>query len=617
MKFFTGLVLCALLFLSSCNKDIQPTDENPETLENISISPDFDWKSTQQVVITIASSTSKVIEVTSEDGTQTIHKGFYRAVENENYSTQINIPSYYKKIRINNNSVEISSGNIFIDLDMGNHLKNTSSANLVSYWALDENTGNTVSDAIGTNDGMVIGSTWTTGISGSALQFNGTSNGVQIPETPSLDIVSDLSLTAWVKTTDNRTAKIAEKGDWNGFGLSQDKWNGWQATITTSDLNNHDIEWGEGVPLMDTWYFLAMTWDGSMFRFYVNGVKKDSLPVSGTLYNNGNDFWFGSNSNSQKFFEGTIDEVALYGSALSAQEIQSFYQTLPNTDSDGDGVPDFQDDYPSDGSRAFNVYWPAGEQGCIAFEDLWPALGDFDFNDLVLGYRFQSVVDASNYVTEVYGYFSVRAIGASYKNGFGFQFTNNFPVGNLTVTGSNLSENNITLLSNGTEANQNLSTVIVFDNASTVLLSTSGMGVNTNPSVPYVEPDTLTMTFDFANSTYTLADIDIENFNPFIIVDGNRGTEVHLADYAPSNLANLSLLGTFEDDSDPSIGKYYKTQNNIPWAIMLPEVFDYPTEKSRIDDTFVHFISWGQSSGVQHTDWYKDISGHRNVGLIY
>ena len=45
------------------------------------------------------------------------------------------------------------------------------------------------------------------------------------------------------------------------------------------------------------------------------------------------------------------------------------------------------------------------------------------------------------------------------------------------------------------------------------------------------------------------------NFNPFIIVDLERGKEVHLPNYSPTDLANDNYFGTYADDSNPETGK--------------------------------------------------------------
>lgn len=85
-------------------------------------------------------------------------------------------------------------------------------------------------------------------------------------------------------------------------------------------------------------------------------------------------------------------------------------------------MDDDEDDYPNDPERAYDVYYPNEDTyGTLAFEDNWPGLGDYDFNDLILDYNFQEVLNADNEVVDIYGKYSVRVVGASYVNGFGFQ----------------------------------------------------------------------------------------------------------------------------------------------------------------------------------------------------
>jgi len=92
---------------------------------------------------------------------------------------------------------------------------------------------------------------------------------------------------------------------------------------------------------------------------------------------------------------------------------------------------------------------------------------------------------------------------------------------------------------------------------------------------------------------------------------------VHLADMSPTDLADESLLGTGNDDSNSSSDRYYKTKLNLPWAINIPQTFDYPMEKASIIDAHLKFGAWAESSGNVYTDWYLDNSGYRNSNNIY
>ena len=497
----------------------------------------------------------------------------------------------------------------------------TGNQNCISIWKLNENSGSVATDSESTNNGAISGAQWETGVEGSALSFDGIDDYVSVPNADNLNVSGEITIMAWAKTQENKTSKIAQKGDWDGHGIYQDKWNGWKCGIRLATNTSHSINWENGVPLLDKWYHITLTYDGSMLKLFVNGQLKNSKSVSGNLKINGRDFSIGSDNGGQKFFNGSIDDVRIYGSALSQTEIQFIYNNPGNTgitDSDGDGVQDSDDDFPNDPARAFSNYMPAAGYGSLAFEDLWPGRGDYDFNDLILDYQFTTITNAQNKIAEIVGSFIVRAIGAGMNNGFGFQFpNNNIQESDITVSGYNIQYAYITLNENGTEADQNKPTIIVFDNANNILQASSGFGVNVEPGAPYVEPDTVEVSLIITPNIYVLSDIDLINFNPFLIIDETRGKEVHLADYPPTNLVDESYFGTMHDDSNPNTGKYYKTENNLPWAIKISESFDYTVEKAQITHAYLKFYEWAESSGSLYSNWYQNESEYRNDANIY
>lgn len=291
--------------------------------------------------------------------------------------------------------------------------------------------------------------------------------------------------------------------------------------------------------------------------------------------------------------------------------------TGPVADTDGDGVPDEEDDYPSDATRAFNIYYPAeGVFGSLAFEDNWPGKGDYDCNDLVVDYNFKQVTNSSNALVELFPTFIPRAAGASFVNGFGFQM-GMAPDAVDNVSGLSVQEEYITLMANNCEANQNKATVIVTDNVFVQLPQPGGgTGTNTTEGLPYVTPDTMQMTVTFTTPV-SISLAGTPPYNPFLIVDQIRGREVHLPDQPPTALADLSLFGTGNDDSNPGTGRYYKSLTNLPWAMNFPVKFDYPVERAPIIDAYLYFADWAQSSGVQYPSWYTTASGNRNSTLIY
>ncbi len=293
--------------------------------------------------------------------------------------------------------------------------------------------------------------------------------------------------------------------------------------------------------------------------------------------------------------------------------------TGPVSDSDGDGVDDELDEYPNDSERAFNVYYPNSEDfGTLAFEDLWPGKGDYDFNDLVLDYQFKQVLNADNELVEFYMDYMVRAIGASLENGFGFEIPGVEPLNVKSISGQQLTESYINLEANGTESGQSTAVIILFDNAFSMMEAPSGsFGVNTMPDAPYIEPVLRQLIVEFENPVSTQL-TGFAPYNPFLIVDKSRGREVHLPGKTPTDLHDPSLFGQWFDATNPVIGKYYQSEFNLPWAISIPKKFDYPIEKTDITSAYLKFGSWAESGGQLDADWYSNTNaGYRNENLIY
>ena len=490
---------------------------------------------------------------------------------------------------------------------------------MVSWWPMNQSGDDIVSDEVGSNDGVKTGGSYTNGVVGNCLSFDGETDFVNIPNEASLDFSSTLTIMAWANTRDYKEAKIAQKGDWDGHGIGGTKWTGWKGHIRLANGGTQSIEWTEGRPLLNEWYHIALTYDGSQLKLYINGQLNNSMNVSGELNINNRTASIGSDNGGQKFFNGLIDEVKFFNTALSQTEIQTHFSNQNvATDSDGDGIPDTDEDFPEDPARAFINYFPADGLYCLAFEDLWPGKGDYDFNDLVVDYRFKIITNASNKLSDVEAKFIVRAIGAGFNNGLGFQFSNDDILANdLFVTGYSLENNNIVLNDNGLEQGQEKPTIIVFDNAFNVLPRSTGFGVNVEVDAPYVEPDSLIINIAFNPNIYGIDDLDLINFNPFLIVNEDRGVEIHLPDFQPTSLATTDMFGTVDDNSDAALGRYYKTDKNLPWAINIAQSYDYTIERSQIISAYLHFGEWAESSGALFPNWYDNNSGYRDNSHIY
>jgi LruC domain-containing protein len=296
-------------------------------------------------------------------------------------------------------------------------------------------------------------------------------------------------------------------------------------------------------------------------------------------------------------------------------------------DTDGDGVADNQDNYPNDPFRAYNSYFPSlNTFGTLAFEDGWPNKSDYDMNDIVVDYRFNTVTNANNNVVELMAKIVARASGATFKNGFGFQLDGITPDKILSVSGNHIGPSSMfNIQANGLEANQTYANCIVFDNFYNIMTHPgAGTGINTTAGAPHVPYDTLTIEIKFIDNgvpasggAVPISQLSPSAFNYYIVARQQRGLEIHLADYIPSSLANTALFGTGSDDSNPASGKYYKTENNLPWGLNVLQGFDYPLEKGSIDGAYFHFVDWAVSSGELYPNWYSNQAGYRDGEKIY
>jgi LruC domain-containing protein len=324
--------------------------------------------------------------------------------------------------------------------------------------------------------------------------------------------------------------------------------------------------------------------------------------------------------NRDGYSDEDFNDAMFYATANPITAVdQTGFQTITYTsdDADEDGVSDNFDDYPNDPQRAFNNYYPGeNSTGTLAFEDLWPGKGDYDFNDMVIDYFINQVTNGSNQVVEIFADFTLRAMGASFKNGFGIELPIE-PSAIASVEGQVLTTGLININANGTETGQSKAVIIVFDNGYSIMqYPGSGIGINTDEDAPSVDPVTISLAITLTEPQ-PINMVGIPSYNPFIFTNQNRSVEVHLADKPPTDLADINLFGTKNDDSKPDENRFYKTKDNLPWAIHVIETFNYPKEKIQVTQGYNYFGVWAEAAGYSYSNWYKDLPGYRSEQNIY
>lgn len=266
-------------------------------------------------------------------------------------------------------------------------------------------------------------------------------------------------------------------------------------------------------------------------------------------------------------------------------------------DADEDGIPDVQDEFPNDPDRAFISYYPSdeGTWNTLMFEDLWPSLGDYDFNDLVIKYQYEYYLNADNKVVDLIAHFQVVASGADFANGFGFKL--DIPNSSvLNVTDYVHSGSAIKLNANKTEQGSgDEAVIIVYDNLKESLGTM--FNVTHKGTTKTVDPISVHVYLDKVDQSL------VSLVNPFIFVDQTRGREVHLMGFGPTSKADNAYFGTADDKS--AGGLYYRSSQGFPWGLDIPSDVRHMIESIDFSVGYPDFVKWAESGGKEYTTWYR------------
>jgi hypothetical protein len=205
---------------------------------------------------------------------------------------------------------------------------------LAAGYRFGEGTGTTTADAAtnGNTGTLVNGPTWTTaGKFGTGISFDGVDDNVRIADSASLHLAATGTIEAYVSLrTLNRWNSVLAKGNTNSdpshnFALEVTNANRW-VCILGSGAARIALQ-STTAPVANRFYHVACTWDGTTVRLYVDGVQNASVAQSITPAANTSPLYIGQFGGNADRLAGVIDEVRIYGRALSVGEIQTDMNT--------------------------------------------------------------------------------------------------------------------------------------------------------------------------------------------------------------------------------------------------------------------------------------------------
>jgi hypothetical protein len=217
---------------------------------------------------------------------------------------------------------------------------------LAARWDFNEEDGQVASDLTGRNDGR-LGSTndpdiydpsWAPSMDsdyGNALLFDGTNDYVKVEDSNSLDITGHITLEAWIKPMaeqlpsetmilskwglqDNQRSYTIYIRGYSSRGEVQTlrfllSPNGFCCGGVRSDVDMNQYN--------GSWVHVAGTYDGTTQRSYIEGVEQGTMTVSKPVFAGTAPLYIGIFTQGDRPFNGYIDEVRVWGSALDASQL--------------------------------------------------------------------------------------------------------------------------------------------------------------------------------------------------------------------------------------------------------------------------------------------------------
>jgi LruC domain-containing protein len=225
----------------------------------------------------------------------------------------------------------------------------------------------------------------------------------------------------------------------------------------------------------------------------------------------------------------------------------------------------------------------------VAYEDMYPNLGDYDFNDAVVAYQVQYGLNSDNQVVKIVGNAYLLAKGAAYSHDWHLRIglpgtvktavecTTSLPTTpqtNIACSGTN------PILSTG------IADVLVFADTGKIFPNTQftdyrKVFTNTLFGSNFLKGPKSTFSISL-NQPIDPAKIGVAPFDPYLYVRDTKQT--------------IQLL---------QVNAAIKDANGYPYGMLMPSGWSWPYEKTDIRTAYSKFSSFTASQGTSSVDWYN------------
>jgi hypothetical protein len=335
---------------SGVDLDISDGEENNY---KVSVTLDLDWLFDNKRVFPIRIDPSIVHDTTTEFDTGT------------DYNTEVITGP---KVQLEDPEVYYTDSNVVGYWKMDDNVTSVipDDPDLEGYWDFQETSGTLYDKSGNSNNGTASGTTSTDGKIANGRSFNGSSDYVSVPTDTSLNITGDLTVETWIYPDDSlgtaNTNRWLEKGDC--YYLLEGNGTNLGTGITFAIKSSNTLTYVDSgvTESAGEWYHVVGVHDDSanLLRLYINGTQVNTTSFSGTIDNDNLALRIGSDD-SGLYFDGLVDEVGIYSTALSPTEIEARYELgrniLDSSGNENHGLTmgsDYVEDGVLGGARSFN-----------------------------------------------------------------------------------------------------------------------------------------------------------------------------------------------------------------------------------------------------------------------
>lgn len=244
----------------------------------------------------------------------------------------------------------------------------------------------------------------------------------------------------------------------------------------------------------------------------------------------------------------------------------------------------------------------ADQYNIVAYEDLYPRQGDYDFNDLVVAYNYALGVNAKNEVERMSGQAYILARGAAFTHDW--TLTLNLPGAKPVLKSTSCETLGYKSFASGASTSREIE---VDEGGCAVKVSGSTLNWSAFTDSVNLFPANLADNRK-ANQPFFTDNWFVTDKTPAVKQPKATFTVVF---ETPIPLAQFGTEDPWirvirSDNSTAVIRLSLRDSNNFPYVMLMPTTWQWPVERVPMNEAYPDFLEFVKSSGAQKSNWHTN-----------